>query len=128
MTFVARDVVQRVLGRTSAIAAILLGALLSALVDPRLAIASGAAFLFSELVDFAVYTPLQKRSFVVAVVVSGIVGSVVDSLLFLTIAGISLGAALPGLLLAKVWVQLLAAPVAAVLGNKLGASREQITN
>lgn len=121
VTFVARDVVQRVLGRSVAIWAILLGALLSALVDPRLALASGTAFLFSELVDFGVYTPLQKRSFVAAVVASGVVGSMVDSLIFLSIAGIPLAAALPGLLLAKVWVQLLAAPLAAVLGNRLGA-------
>ena len=55
----------------------------------------------------------------VAVVLSGIVGSAVDSVLFLSLAGIPLAAALPGLLLAKVWVQLLAAPMAAWLRRRL---------
>jgi len=124
VTFVARDVVQRALGRRAAVAAIAVGTVLSVLVDPRLALASGSAFFFSELVDLGVYTPLQRRSFVLAVVLSGMVGSVVDSLLFLGIAGIPLAAALPGLLLAKLWVQLLAAPVAAWLRERLPAGEE----
>lgn len=121
VTFVARDVVQRVLGRRAAVAAIGVGTALSALVDPRLALASGLAFFFSESADLAVYTPLQARSFVLAVVASGVVGSVVDSLIFLSVAGIPLGAALAGLLLAKVWVQLLAAPVAYWMRDRLPA-------
>lgn len=118
ITFVARDVVQRSAGRRWALGAIALGTVLSVLVSPRLAVASGTAFLFSELVDFAVYTPLQERRFVLAVVLSGIVGSVVDSVIFLSLAGIPLATALPGLLLAKVWVQLLAAPAAAWLRRR----------
>ncbi|HEX6924000.1 MAG TPA: VUT family protein [Longimicrobiaceae bacterium] len=119
VTFVARDVVQRAAGRRWAIVAILGGTVLSVLVSPRLAVASGSAFLFSELVDFAVYTPLQERRFVLAVVLSGIVGSVVDSVIFLSLAGIPLAAALPGLLLAKFWVQLGAGPVAAWLRTRV---------
>lgn len=119
ITFVARDVVQRAAGRRWALGAILAGTVLSVLVEPRLALASGVSFFFSELVDFGVYTPLQQRHFVLAVVASGVVGSVVDSVLFLRIAGIPLAAALPGLLLAKVWVQLLAAPVAAWLRGRI---------
>src|SRR5829696_7811820 len=57
VTFVARDVVQRSMGRAAAIVAVVAGTLLSALVDPRLALASGSAFFFSEMVDLAVYTP-----------------------------------------------------------------------
>ena len=117
-TFVARDVVQRAAGRRWALIAIAVGTVLSVLVSPRLAVASGSAFVFSELVDFAVYTPLQKRRFVLAVVLSGIVGSAVDSVLFLALAGIPLAAAHPGLLLAKVWVQLLAGPIAAWLRRR----------
>lgn len=119
VTFVARDVVQRSAGRRWALIAIVAGTVLSVLVSPRLALASGTAFLFSELVDFAVYTPLQEKRFVLAVVLSGIVGSVVDSVLFLVLAGIPLAAALPGLLLAKVWVQLLAGPVAGWLRTRV---------
>lgn len=124
VAFVARDVVQRAAGRRVALLAIAAGTLLSALVSPRLALASGAAFLFSELADLAVYTPLQRRRFVLAVLASGVVGSVVDSLLFLGVAGIPLAQALPGLLLGKLWVQLGALPVAAWLRERLPDAEE----
>lgn len=119
VTFVARDVVQRTAGHRWALVAILAGTGLSVLVSPRLALASGTAFFFSELADYAVYTPLQRRRFVTAVILSGVVGSVVDSLIFLSIAGIPLAAALPGLLLAKLWVQILAGPVAGWLRDRV---------
>jgi queuosine precursor transporter len=121
VTFVARDVVQRTIGRRAAVAAVLAGTLLSVLVDPRLALASGSAFFFSEMVDLGVYTPLERRNFAVAVLLSGVAGSIVDSVIFLSVAGIPLGAALPGLLLAKLWIQLLAAPVAAWLRDQVPA-------
>lgn len=119
VSFVARDVVQRAAGRRPALAAIALGTLLSVLVSPQLALASGTAFLVSELADFAVYTPLQRRRFVLAVLLSGVVGSMVDSLVFLGVAGIPLAAALPGLLVGKLWVQLGALPLAAWLRRRL---------
>src|SRR3954467_8375376 len=57
---VLRDVVQRCLGLHWGLAAIAAGTVLSSLVAPTsLVLASGAAFALSELVDFAVYTPLQ---------------------------------------------------------------------
>ena len=121
VTFVARDVVQRAIGRRAALGAVLAGTILSALVDPRLALASGSAFFFSEMVDLAVYTPLERRNFAIAVLLSGVAGSIVDSVIFLGVAGIPLGAALPGLLLAKLWIQLLATPVAAWLRDRLPA-------
>lgn len=120
LTFVARDVVQRTIGRRWSLLIIIPGAILTALLDVRLAVASAAAFLFSESVDFLVYTPLQRRGFVRAVVASGLVAALVDSLLFLSIAGIPLAVALPGLLLGKFWVMLVAAPVAALLRSWLG--------
>jgi uncharacterized PurR-regulated membrane protein YhhQ (DUF165 family) len=52
----------------------------------NLALASFVAFLFSELADFAVYTPLRARSWAGAVIVSNLVGSVIDSALFLALA------------------------------------------
>lgn len=115
ITFVARDVVQRTIGKRWSLLVILPGALLTALLDVRLAIASASAFLFGELVDFLVYTPLQQRGFVRAVVASGVVASVVDSFLFLSVAHIPLAIAFPGLLLGKVWVMFVAAPVAYAL-------------
>lgn len=112
ITFVARDVIQRTIGKRWSLLVIIPGALLTALLDVHLAIASATAFLFSESVDFFVYTPLQQRGFVRAVVASGLVAALVDSLIFLSLAGIPLAVALPGLLLGKFWVMLIAAPVA----------------
>lgn len=81
-----RDMTQYLLGRKVAILAILVGAGLSYFVAPSLALASGAAFLFSESADFAVYTPLQRRGWTVALVCSTAVGAVVDSFVFLWLA------------------------------------------
>ena len=71
LALVLRDLVQRRLGRWWSLAAIAAGAALSALLaSPALVVASTAAFLLSELADFAVYTPLQRRRFIVAVIAS----------------------------------------------------------
>lgn len=84
---VLRDLVQRRYGATVSLACILAGAALSFFVAvPALAIASAAAFLLSELADFAVYTPLAKRRFVLAVMLSCLVGAAVDSAIFLWLA------------------------------------------
>ncbi len=61
LAFTFRDLVQEKFGRLWTLGAILAGAGLSVLVSPEFALASGAAFLFSELADFAVYTPLRER-------------------------------------------------------------------
>ncbi|MEE8625601.1 MAG: hypothetical protein V3T19_09695, partial [Acidiferrobacterales bacterium] len=54
LALVLRDLVQRRLGRLWAVAAILAGAVLSAVVAPAaLVVASGTAFLLSEMADFA---------------------------------------------------------------------------
>jgi queuosine precursor transporter len=83
-----RDVVQDALGRRWAITGILVGAVLSWLVAaPGLALASGVAFLLSEAADFAVYTPLRERHLRwQGVLASGVVGSLVDSVVFLWLA------------------------------------------
>jgi queuosine precursor transporter len=84
--FTFRDLAQDRLGNWWTIAAVLVGAALSALLSPQLALASGTAFLVSELADFAVYTPLRRRNFLAAVALSNTVGVVVDSALFLWLA------------------------------------------
>jgi len=86
VAFTLRDIVQRTLGREPVIAGILIGAGLSFLIAPSFALASGVAFLVSELADFAVYTPLERRNWFGAVVASNTVGLLIDSWLFLTIA------------------------------------------
>lgn len=111
LALVLRDFVQRSLGRKWALGAIGIGAILSAAIaPPALVIASGLAFLLSELADFAVYTPLEKRGLIMAVLLSGIVGSVVDSALFLWLAFGSLDF-LAGQVLGKLWMTLAALPV-----------------
>jgi len=108
---VLRDVVQRCLGAALGIAAILVGSGLSAvLAPPALVLASALAFLLSEAADFAVYTPLQRRRLVLAVVLSSGVGLVVDSVVFLSLAFGSL-AFLPGQIVGKAWAVLFSVPL-----------------
>lgn len=111
IALVLRDLVQKSLGMNWALGAILGGALLSGLfASPELVLASTIAFLFSELADLAVYTPLQKNRLVVAVVASGIVGLVIDSALFLYVAFGSFDY-IGGQIVGKMWMILLAIPV-----------------
>lgn len=85
---IARDWVQVTAGRAAVVALIVVGAALSYLTStPALALASGLAFLVSELVDTAVFTPLRKRSLALAVIVSSLAAAPVDTVLFLNIAG-----------------------------------------
>lgn len=87
LALVLRDLIQRRLGVMASAVAIVIGSVLSAfLAPPALVIASATAFLLSEFVDLAIYTPLARRRLVAAVVASGAVGLVVDSLVFLYLA------------------------------------------
>ncbi len=107
---VLRDVVQRCLGVLCGLAAIIAGTLLSVLVAPgALVLASGVAFLLSELADFAVYTPLQRRRLLLAVLASACVGLTVDSIAFLALAFGSLHF-LAGQIVGKLWAVLVSTP------------------
>lgn len=87
ISFCLRDLAQLTLGRLWAWGAIAVGAGLSWwLASPALAVASGVAFLVSETFDALIYTPLAERRFMVAVFLSGLVASFIDSALFLRIA------------------------------------------
>jgi len=110
LAFSLRDWTQEALGRGWTVGAILAGAGLSALVSPQFAAASGVAFLVSELADFAVYTPLRERALTAAVVASNVVGLVMDSALFLSLAFGSLDF-LAGQVVGKGWMTLLAITV-----------------
>lgn len=92
LTFAVRDLLQRAGGAWWAMAAVAVGAGLSVwLSNPALALASGVAFGVSELLDFAVYTPLRRRTLPGAMLLSNTVGAIADSLLFLWLAGFPLG-------------------------------------
>jgi queuosine precursor transporter len=109
-TLTLRDAVHDRLGRRWALLAVLAGAGLSALLSPQLALASGLAFLASELLDLAVYAPLRRRSALAAVAASNTVGLVVDSVLFLALAFGSLEF-LAGQVVGKAWVTALSVAV-----------------
>lgn len=86
VSLTARDYLHEHAGILVTFLAILLGAALSWLVAPNLAIASGVTFAVAETADLVVYAPLRQRHKLVAVVVSNVVGAAVDSVLFLALA------------------------------------------
>lgn len=103
--FVLRDAAQDMLGKRWTLALIAAGAGLSfAVADPFIALASGVAFLVSEVSDFAVYTPLRRRGYIRAAVASNIVGALVDTLLFLWIAGFPIIGAWQGQMVGKLTI------------------------
>lgn len=123
LAFTFRDVVHRTLGAHAVIAAIVIGAALSYWISDAvsipgghasIAVASGLAFLTSELADLAVYQPLRRRGWLRAVAASNVVGLVVDSVLFLWLAFGSLEF-LRGQIVGKAWMTLLAIAALAVL-------------
>ena len=114
---VLRDAVQQVLGMRWAIAAIVCGVVLSALVaPPALVMASAVAFALSETMDLFVYTPLRNKNLPLAVLASASVGAVVDSAAFLLIAFGSLEF-IEGQIVGKVWMAIAATVVLWVLNR-----------
>lgn len=101
-----RDAVHEAAGRGAVLALVVAGAGLSLAVSPTaFAAASAAAFLLSELADFAVYDRLRRRGLALAVAASGVVGAVADSLLF---SWLAFGAVKwsPGLIIAKLYASI----------------------
>lgn len=105
LAFILRDAVQDTSGKRMVLALILLGALLSYLVsDPFIALASGVAFAVSEVADLLIYSPLRERGYVRAALASNVVGAVVDTFLFLWIAGFPIAGAWQGQIVGKLLV------------------------
>jgi uncharacterized PurR-regulated membrane protein YhhQ (DUF165 family) len=125
VTFVLRDSIQDTAGKYAVIALIVLGAGLSYLVaSPFIALASGVAFLASETADLVVYTPLRERGYVRAAIASNVVGALVDTVLFLWIAGFPLAGAVAGQMVGKLTVT--GVTVLLVLGVRGALSRESV--
>ena len=109
-----RDMLQRSAGAAWTLGAIFVGGALSLLLaPPALALASVAAFLLSEIADMAVYSPMQRRNLLAAVLASNAVGIVIDSAVFLFLAFGSL-AFLEGQIIGKLWGTLAALPLIAL--------------
>jgi len=108
LALVLRDAVHEYLGARWSLYAIGVGAVLSYLLaDPYIAIASLVAFGVSELSDFAVYTKIRERSRTLGILASGVVGSIIDSVVFLWLAFGSL-AYVEGQIVGKIAVTCLA--------------------
>jgi uncharacterized PurR-regulated membrane protein YhhQ (DUF165 family) len=122
---VARDYVQHRLGKRYALIAIAVGVVLSFFINSDLAWASALAFTFGELSDFAVYTPLQKKNTFAAVLLSGLVGGVVDSLIFLQVA---FGSTQywQGQVLGKTWMAIIGAIVLSSIKNYRGSEKDGV--
>jgi queuosine precursor transporter len=123
LAFTFRDLVQERLGRLWTVLAIVLGASVSAVISPQFALASGVAFLLSELADFAVYTPLRQRNWLGAVALSNTVGLVADSVLFLALAFGSLEF-LAGQIVGKLWMTVLAVALLWVWRRRLAPASQ----
>ena len=117
LAFTLRDLTHEALGRRAVLLAILLGAAFSSFVSPQFAVASGVAFLLSELADYAVYTPLREKNWLSAVALSNTVGLVLDSVIFLSLAFGSL-AFLPGQIVGKAWMTAAAVVVLCLFRNR----------
>jgi uncharacterized PurR-regulated membrane protein YhhQ (DUF165 family) len=95
LAFGLRDVLHELGGVRLVLGAIATGTVLAYLIEDGfkipgglvpIAVASASAFLIAELADLAVYTPLREKHWPAAVIGSNIVGSIVDSALFLVLA------------------------------------------
>jgi hypothetical protein len=119
LSLTLRDGVQELGNRWWVFSAILIGATCSFLVEDlqKIALASGAAFLVSETLDMAIYTPLRKRGWARAVTLSGIAGAFADTAIFLWLAFGSLDN-IEGQVLAKIMVTLVAVGVIATVRPK----------
>ena len=80
--FIARDFAQREVGHKVLLAMLVGVAISYFMANPFVATASAVAFLFSELVDWAVYT-YTKRPLSQRVLLSSLLGAPVDSAIFL---------------------------------------------
>lgn len=123
LAFSLRDGLHERGGRRFVLAAIFAGGVCSYLLEGsrEFAIASGVAFTMSELLDFAIYSPLRRKGWVRAVLFSNVAGFTLDSLVFLWLAFGSL-AFLPGQLLGKAYMTALAVIVIWVWRKKWKSS------
>lgn len=123
LALVLRDVVHRAFGGKMALLAIGIGTIISYFVaEPALVLASVLAFALAELLNQSVYAPLYRRRLILAVVLSSVVGTVADSVLFLWVAFGSLEYVY-GQIIGKLWAVFAAATFLFLLERNNGYPR-----
>ncbi len=91
VAFLVTDLTNRRFGKTNARIVVAVGFLLAVLLSiwlatPRIAIASGTAFLVAQLLDVSIFDRLRASTWWQAPLVSSLVGSAVDTLIFFGLA------------------------------------------
>ncbi|WP_439816062.1 queuosine precursor transporter [Zavarzinia sp. CC-PAN008] len=91
LAFLVTDVTNRALGPQAARRAVYAGFAVAVvlsiwLADPRIALASGTAFLLGQLLDISVFNRLRRQSWWRAPLVSSSLGSIADTALFFSLA------------------------------------------
>lgn len=125
-TFVLRDVIHEHAGRWVSAGLVAAAAVVAGFITtPALGIASGVTFLLAELLDLGVYDAIRKRGYMVAVAASSAAGALLDSWLFLTLAGFPVTfAAIAGQVLVKGYA--IAAVAGLIWAGRLALSRKRI--
>lgn len=91
IAFLVNDLTNRRFGLKSARTVVYVGFFLAVilsviLASPRIAIASGTAFLFAQLFDATIFDRLRAKSWWKAPIISTIAGSALDTVLFFSLA------------------------------------------
>ena len=91
LAFSINDITNRVLGASAARKVVFAGFGIAVLLSiyfatPRIAIASGSAFLVAQLIDTGVFDRLRNSSWWVPPAISTLIGSMVDTVLFFGLA------------------------------------------
>ena len=91
LAFLVTDITNRLLGPAVARRVVYLGFGVAVVLSiwfasPRLAIASGTAFLIGQLLDVGVFNALREKSWWKAPAFSSLIGSAADTLVFFTLA------------------------------------------
>ncbi|NBB92530.1 MAG: queuosine precursor transporter [Gammaproteobacteria bacterium] len=103
VSYFVTDLTNRLHGAVAARRVVYIGFVLAVvasiwLASPRIAIASGTAFLVSQLMDVAIFNRLRKRAWWQPPLFSSVIGSAVDTALFFALA--FAGTAMPWVTLA----------------------------
>ncbi|MDW3206415.1 MAG: queuosine precursor transporter [Alphaproteobacteria bacterium] len=111
IAFLVTDTTNRLFGAAAARAVVLFGFVVGVvlsliLADPRIAAASGSAFLIAQLLDVFVFDKLRRQTWWQAPFVSSFVGSAIDTALFFSIAFFGTGLPWVTWALGDFWIKL----------------------